>query len=941
MRLLFIIFILSLQVFGQQSFNLDDFVNAINKQQDRVEEFRFIKETAKKLGIPNVYMFGGTAAAWGHYVRWDMLRQLGIEDLQPHRFDYDYTNIFRANQDFDVVINGTIEQAEALEAAVQSEFNYFSGNRPTWEVRLLNKSRGDKESILGSDFQNQHTDSHSTGLIEMTDCEGFDCIKDVRDMKNNRSAFLMDVYEAKLHYYYSPYHKTTNRFKAGMNPEILSVVRYFTKAVQYGLNQRPEDIKLLKEIINNFNPKEQSKWDSYVLRWLEKNAKKLIMNAIDMEFAQNLVEKVNLKKKLIALGDKSEADSMAWWLNKEALKSKPVGIGKGKTAAELFEVNGDGEIIVAHETNNFSAFESITKAHNGKANVLISRQDVNGEAAMYGDGHYTRIGREGAAGTGLTIRYKLDPKARDKTDFIHHDEYVVVLNKNILTVVYENMGFSALDYYKSILLELEFDESDKGILEKAKRRLLRKTNILSDEDLLEIKKLINHSLDEVLDQVVNSIKDRHDKTKKLGLIFQTLKELDLYDEFLQDNRSRLSEWLLNHVLKRIYVEEFATFYHHHNLLDHFVETHSQKVLNRYRHFINGATSELAQNNIFKALQKLNLLDQYFNQNEQEFIELTHKNKYEQSIPEIRKMSHHWSSKTKWIYGTDQGRIVQEWAKWKTRQFSVEEYFRDFKKISKNYKLDKYQQFAIEEVMVKKISKLSVEELKKAEAAAFKYLDAQQMNDIWMKAVVDSEMVQSTLVENVRRKKKITTTKDIIDKAKKGYINRYKLRQVGLCLLTGACAVGGVKLGLYLWDNPVEATNIFKALRNFSPWVLFLLSTISAPGIIKDLISSIRHIEGHVLVKADDKTSVKLLSKISANLKSASKEALMSYGDGNHESTFDLEGFDLIELKAKIVDDAFKLTLSPKKNIVFKIEDYEREVAKFYGFNSCNLEYLSF
>ena len=99
-------------------------------------------------------MFGGTAAAWGHYVRWDMRRELGIEELQPHRFDYDYTNVFRANQDFDIVIDGTVEQAEAFEAAVQKQFNYFSGTRPTWEVRLLNESRLDKDAIMGEDFQN-------------------------------------------------------------------------------------------------------------------------------------------------------------------------------------------------------------------------------------------------------------------------------------------------------------------------------------------------------------------------------------------------------------------------------------------------------------------------------------------------------------------------------------------------------------------------------------------------------------------------------------------------------------------------------------------------------------------------------------------------------------------------------------------------------------------
>ena len=475
------------QLAWSQDFVLDEFVQELSLRQSRVEEFRHIKKIATSLGIKHVYMFGGTAAAWGHYVRWDMRRELGIENLQAGRFDYDYTNIFRANQDFDVVIDGTTEQAEALEAAVQSKFNYFSGSRPTWEVRLLNEKRLDKDPILGANFQNQHTDSHSTGLIEMMDCEGFDCVKDVRDIKNSKPAFLMDMFEAKLHYYFSDKHTQTSRYLKGMNPPILSVIRYFTKAVQYELEQRPEDIQILEKMIRDFSPRDAHNWDSYVLRWLEKNAKKLIVNAVDMEFAQNLIEKNGLKRKLKALGNPSRFDSMAWWLDKEALKSFPLGQGQGKTAAELFPSNENGEIIVAHETNSFPAFESITKSHDGKANVLISRKDKNGESAVFGSGHYTRFGRSGARGTGLTIRYKLNPMARVGSDFfIASDDYVIVNNKLALEVIYESMNLDAESFYDLLLGGLEFDFSDQGVLEKIKRRISRQILQMSASERIKI-----------------------------------------------------------------------------------------------------------------------------------------------------------------------------------------------------------------------------------------------------------------------------------------------------------------------------------------------------------------------------------------------------------------------------------------------------------------------
>ena len=488
------LFILSLSAWSQE-LSLEDFVVELSTRQSQVEEFVQIKKIASELGIKHVYMFGGTAAAWGHYVRWDMIRELGIEKLQKGRFDYDYTSIFRANQDFDVVIEGTVEQAQALEKAVQSEFNYFSGSRPTWEVRLLNEKRLDKDAIMGDDFQNQHTDSHSTGLIEMMDCEGFDCVKDVRDIKNSRSAFLMDMYEARLTYYFSKLHKNTSRYQNKMNPEILSVIRYFTKAVQYELAMREDDVETLEKMIRDFNPSEASTWDSYVTRWLEKNAKKLIVNAVDMEYAQQLLEKVGLKSKLLQLGDPQLEDTMSWWLNKEALKSFEVGRGNGETAAEIFEVNENGDIIVAHETNSFPAYESITKAHDGSANVLISRQGVIGEAAVYGDGHYTRLGRIGARSTGLTIRYKLNPKARLGSDFHQSDDFIIVQNRNALTVIYELIEFQPIEYFEKIAAGLKFDVNDKGVEEKLKRRINRKLSRMSDDEKLHILQILQDGVE--------------------------------------------------------------------------------------------------------------------------------------------------------------------------------------------------------------------------------------------------------------------------------------------------------------------------------------------------------------------------------------------------------------------------------------------------------------
>ena len=68
-------------------------------------EFKFLREEAILLKIPHVYLFGGTAAALGHYAKWDVQRKKGDTRFQPDRFDYDYTNIYRSTQDADIVID--------------------------------------------------------------------------------------------------------------------------------------------------------------------------------------------------------------------------------------------------------------------------------------------------------------------------------------------------------------------------------------------------------------------------------------------------------------------------------------------------------------------------------------------------------------------------------------------------------------------------------------------------------------------------------------------------------------------------------------------------------------------------------------------------------------------------------------------------------------------
>ena len=360
-----------------------------------------------------------------------------------------------------------------------------------WEVRLLKSKIGDKEALLDNpDYLNQHTDSNSTGMIELTQSHD-PLIRDLRDWNARDPIFLKDLESGTLHYYFSPLHETTSRFNEGKNPPIVSVIRYLTKAFQYELKIPPEDEKKIKQVIDSFDPKQVT--GSYLPGWIEKNGKKLIQNAVNIEYAWNELERVGLRKKLIAIQvNPGVHDSLAHWMNKEPLRSKPVGQGAGKTAREL------GVDIVAHETNNFLAYESITRAHTGDANVLISRQGETNENAAFGDGFYTAIGKKGARGTGLTIRFKVDPEARLGEDFflaenqpVAEGSFLIFKNKRALQVIPESLNIGPLEYFEMLAGAQSIDVSDRGILEKLKRRIGSRVTTLNDEqrgkliDLLE------------------------------------------------------------------------------------------------------------------------------------------------------------------------------------------------------------------------------------------------------------------------------------------------------------------------------------------------------------------------------------------------------------------------------------------------------------------------
>ena len=320
----------------------------------QVAELELIRNEADKLGV-KVWLFGGTAATYAHYVNWDLREKEGDTRYQHERFNYNFSNIFRQNQDLDLVADGPIDKIEALQKIILAKLPYTQGGKQSWEIRPLRVTHGRHEALLDNpDFLNQHTDSNSTGLVEVTTPEaGESRVKDLLDWQNPRPLFFEDVRLGRIHYYFSDKHGETPRAKRGWNPPIISVIRLLTKTFQFGLEMSPEDRARIEQIILDYDPQRDAK-DPVAQDWMERNGKKMFRHAIDVEAAWRELKDLGLKKKLSRIGDRTKPTTLAWWMKRKPLKSFPVGQGKLQTAEEL------NLSIVAHETVDYAAYESIT-----------------------------------------------------------------------------------------------------------------------------------------------------------------------------------------------------------------------------------------------------------------------------------------------------------------------------------------------------------------------------------------------------------------------------------------------------------------------------------------------------------------------------------------------------------------------------------------------------
>ena len=76
----------SRQAYADTPVSATELTQEISSHLMDTPEFAFVREESVKLGIAHAYLFGGTAAALGHYAKWDLQRKKGDTRFQTRSF---------------------------------------------------------------------------------------------------------------------------------------------------------------------------------------------------------------------------------------------------------------------------------------------------------------------------------------------------------------------------------------------------------------------------------------------------------------------------------------------------------------------------------------------------------------------------------------------------------------------------------------------------------------------------------------------------------------------------------------------------------------------------------------------------------------------------------------------------------------------------------------
>jgi len=406
----------------------EDLEALIQARLGLVEEFRNIRALADIFGI-RVWLWGGAASAFAHYAKWDLMMMGGDQSFRSRDFlDYKLNHILPADADIDLVVDGSSDKFEIFIATIKSL--YIPQRELQWAS--LNANNSKKVQISSRAYQEQSSDTHSLGMIELSPPpQGESCVRYAKDWESKSGGkFLEDVSAGQIEFLQQETHLNTPRAQGGFNPEMLAVIRYLIKAFQFDLKITDASYERIKNIILS-SLIDRKPPSGYVSGWVQKNARKLFTRSINMNRSHRVLSDLDLVSRISLLLSSEDRQL----LRREALKSWPIGLGKGKTAEEL------GIKTVAHRSPSLENIEKMRSHPRTTPILLKSRIDAHGERAVFGEGFYVLVGENGDPNAGAyNIVFELDPNAREGSDFEVIENYSVgkalrILNAAALRIV--------------------------------------------------------------------------------------------------------------------------------------------------------------------------------------------------------------------------------------------------------------------------------------------------------------------------------------------------------------------------------------------------------------------------------------------------------------------------------------------------------------------------
>lgn len=403
-----------------------EFEKMIEANLGKVEEFRFIKQWADKKGLP-IYLFGGAATAFAVYSKWEKKYQEGVREYAPDKFDFKLTNIFHFNQDIDLLLDGSEEEIIELQKELDTNFPYqkTTGGKTisVWEVRAFRHTINYKPYIIDNqDFENQNTDSNSAGLIKITDPKpNRSRVQDLRSTRTGEGQFFKDIVNGQITYYHTGYHQKTSRSDLA-NPIAISAIRFLIKLFEYNLTTDAKSMATVESILKDadFNKINGVRGS---MRWMQKNAAKLLDNAVDVESAWRYLKKIGLLKGLSVFGTEQDPSSVAWAMAQKPLPSFTVGQAGPDTAEKR------GIDTAYFRIDHFKDYERIRMGKLDAPNLFAVKDKVK-----------MSLKSEQKPGE-VWVSFRVHPESAVGKDILLKEgsDSIQILNRKSLTVVPETL----------------------------------------------------------------------------------------------------------------------------------------------------------------------------------------------------------------------------------------------------------------------------------------------------------------------------------------------------------------------------------------------------------------------------------------------------------------------------------------------------------------------